>query len=113
MRKITHNSVTAFYCWQNRKFDNTRVFTTTLSGGGSSTVMTLHWNTIARTYWVHWKRIIELKDGGHQSRTTKERLNWLLNYKWLGRIYQKNFIWFYENERGEIKLFNKGIARVF
>lgn len=73
--------------------------------------MILFWNVIARYYIKD--SVIELFDWHHQTKTTKERLNWILSYKWLGCIYQKGFHRYYEDENWHTRPFGNGIARVF
>jgi hypothetical protein len=52
---------------------------------------------------------IELFDGGHQTVTTKSRLNAILSAHGNGeRVYAKNFNWFVSTNDGEV-LFNNGI----
>ena len=52
---------------------------------------------------------LELFDGGHQSNTTKSRLNAILSEHGSGEyVYQKNFEWFVSTIHGEVP-FNNGI----
>ena len=52
---------------------------------------------------------LELFDGGHQSNTTKSRLNAILSeHGNQERVYQKNFNWFVSTKDGEVP-FNNGI----
>jgi hypothetical protein len=52
---------------------------------------------------------LELFDGGHQSNTTKSRLNAILQAHGNGEyVYQKNFNWFISTKDGEVA-FNDGI----
>jgi predicted membrane-bound dolichyl-phosphate-mannose-protein mannosyltransferase len=52
---------------------------------------------------------LELFDGGHQSNTTKSRLNAILSeHGNQERVYQKNFDWFVSTKDGEVP-FNNGI----
>ena len=52
---------------------------------------------------------LELFDGGHQSNTTKSRLNAILSAHGNGeRVYQKNFNWFVSTINGEVP-FGNGI----
>jgi hypothetical protein len=52
---------------------------------------------------------LELFDGGHQTTTTKSRLNAILSEHGTGeRVYQKNFQWFVSTINGEVP-FNNGI----
>ena len=85
MRKITKDAIRAFLNRQNFKRDNTEVI------AGLETVnMYLHGNLIATadTFGVF------INDGGHQSNTTKERLNGFPNVN----IRQKNWQWFLNGE---------------
>jgi predicted membrane-bound dolichyl-phosphate-mannose-protein mannosyltransferase len=52
---------------------------------------------------------LELFDGGHQSNTTKSRLNAILKEHGNSEyVYQKNFNWFVSTKDGDIP-FNNGI----
>jgi hypothetical protein len=52
---------------------------------------------------------LELFDGGHQTTTTKSRLNAILSAHGNGeRVYSKNFNWFVSTTDGEVP-FNNGI----
>lgn len=52
---------------------------------------------------------LELFDGGHQTTTTKSRLNAILSAHGNGeRVYQKQFQWFVSTKDGEIP-FGEGI----
>ena len=52
---------------------------------------------------------LELFDGGHQSKTTKSRLNAILSEHGTGeRVYQKDFQWFVSTIHGEVA-FGNGI----
>ena len=52
---------------------------------------------------------LELFDGGHQTTTTKSRLNAILSEHGTGeRVYQKNFQWFVSTKDGEVA-FGNGI----
>ena len=52
---------------------------------------------------------LELFDGGHQTNTTKSRLNAILSEHGNGeRVYQKNFNWFVSTINGELP-FNNSI----
>ena len=52
---------------------------------------------------------LELFDGGHQTTTTKSRLNAILSEHGSGeRVYQKDFTWFVSTSNGEVP-FNDGI----
>ena len=64
----------------------------------------LHGNLIARIGET-W---IELFDGGHQTATTKSRLNAILAAHGVPgeRVFQKNFQWFVNQEGGAIPFFS-------
>ena len=103
MRKITNDAVKSFFNLDYFKRDNTRV--EHLPG---RVEMYLFWNRIA-TYWIRdW--VVELIDWHHQTVTTKERLNWILQYmgKWF--IYQKNYDWYWSDENNTVRPFGKWIA---
>jgi hypothetical protein len=52
---------------------------------------------------------LELFDGGHQSNTTKSRLNAILQAHGTGEyVYQKNFNWFVSTKDGDVE-FGNGI----
>lgn len=104
MRKITEKMVKNFFNCKTSRTDNTVVqcFPWIVN-------MYLFGNHIA-TYWIKdW--VVELYDWHHQTATTKERLNWILEYKRLGCIFQKGWEWFYWNEKWKIRPFGKGISR--
>lgn len=106
MRKITEKAVNKFFNMENFSCKNTKVFHTP-----GQVEMLLHWNLIVR---YHIKgSVIELFDWGRQSRTTKERLNWILSKRWLGKIYQKWYNRYYEDENWHTRPFGNGIARFF
>lgn len=103
MRKITDLAVKSFFNMDDFKRDNTIV-----QHFPGRVEMELFWNRIA-TYWIReW--VVELTDWHHQTVTTKERLNWILQYmnKWF--IYQKNYDWFWQDENWHTRPFGKGIA---
>jgi hypothetical protein len=65
----------------------------------------LHGNLIARIGET-W---IELFDGGHQTNTTKSRLNAILSEHGIPgeRVFQKNFDWFFSSQQfGTIPFFS-------
>jgi hypothetical protein len=52
---------------------------------------------------------LEIFDGGHQTNTTKSRLNAILSEHGTGeRVYQKDFTWFVSTSNGEVP-FGNGI----
>lgn len=87
MRKIERLMNAAITAGKDFKLDNTEV----VSCSNVSDVY-LHGNLIARIGET-W---IELFDGGHQSKTTKSRLNAILRQHGIPGegIFQKNFEWF-------------------
>ena len=55
---------------------------------------------------------LEIFDGGHQTTTTKSRLNAILSEHGTGeRVYSKNFNWFVSTTNGEVP-FGNGIKLV-
>ena len=55
---------------------------------------------------------LEIFDGGHQTTTTKSRLNAILQEHGTGeRVYQKDFQWFVSTTNGEVP-FGNGIKLV-
>lgn len=106
MRKITQEAVSKFFGIKSYKRTNTEVFHTPWI-----VHMALFWNIIARYYIADG--VIELVDWSHKTKTTKERLNWILEYKGLGHIYQHNYNRYYKDETGHVRPFGKWIARAF
>jgi len=90
MRKITANAVWAFRTEKPFKRGNTEVKVSTTTEG-NTTELFLHRNLIARK---HPKTGVEITNAGYFTRTTKERLNGLVNV----HIEQKNFEWFLNGE---------------
>ena len=103
MRKIErlmNDAINREIDWQQ---DNTSVQTS----DGISDVY-LHGNLIAKISetWV------QLFDGGHQSKTTKSRLNAILSVHGNGeRVYAKNFDWFVSTNEGAVP-FTEGMRLV-
>ena len=96
MRKITKESVTAFFNNRNYLKNNTHVF---------NNKFYLHNNLIAEKK----NNKLFISNCGWFSNTTKERLNGILNHIGHAGIYQKNFSWFLDGEkwngkRTEIKI---------
>ncbi len=89
MRKITQDSVYAFFC--GRPFSSGNM-TIHREADGSQTSMELHCNCIARRYPLAGKTW--LSDCGWQTVTTKERLNGILAYLKQPLIYQRDFVWY-------------------
>lgn len=103
MRKITKESVKAFFNAERYFKNNTR--TEVLP---NVTILYLHDNPIAYRY-NNPNRTLSISNCGWFSNTTKERLNGILNHIGHAGIYQKNFSWFLDGEkwngqRTEIKI---------
>jgi hypothetical protein len=100
MRKIEAQMNRAILTETDWKCDNTKV----INIEGVSFVY-LYNNLIAMVA----DTFLELFDGGHQTTTTKSRLNAILSAHGNGeRVYQKNFNWFVSTSNGEVP-FNNGI----
>lgn len=88
MRKITAQAVEAFLCRDTFRSGNTEVFL-----DGDTIIMNLHGNAIAKAnvdgVWVSC--------GGWTSNTTKERLNGLMQELNLGGVYQKDYVWYFDD----------------
>ena len=100
MRKIERLMNAAITAGKDFKMANTEV----VSCSHVSDVF-LHGNLIARIGET-W---IELFDGGHQSNTTKSRLNAILSEHGIPgeRVFQKNFDWFFSSQQfGTIPFFS-------
>lgn len=67
----------------------------------------LHGNLIAEI----GDTFITLYDGGYQSKTTKDRLNALLQVHGVGSesVYQKNYTWFFRDAQGHTVPFCNGL----
>lgn len=104
MRKITKEAVIKFYHWICFHKWNTEVFH--LPG---RYVLCLFNNKIAELD-IKWN-VVSVYDWGHQTQTTKERINWVLGYKWLGYVYQKDREWLYTDETWKTRPFAWGISR--
>ena len=89
MRKITEESISAFYNKSKLKKQNMNVF---YDRYDHTSRMLLHNNCIA-TY-DHDNKQLKISNCGWFTPTTKERLNALLNVN----IQQKNFVWFLNGE---------------
>jgi hypothetical protein len=100
MRKIESQMNRAILTETDWKCDNTKV----INIEGVSFVY-LYNNLIAMVA----DTFLELFDGGHQTTTTKSRLNAILSAHGNGeRVYSKNFNWFVSTSNGEVP-FNNGI----
>ena len=99
MRKIERLMNAAITNQQDFKLANTEV----VSCSHVSDVF-LHGHLIARIGET-W---IELFDGGHQTVTTKSRLNAILAEHGIPgeRVFQKNFEWFVQQEGGAVPFFS-------
>ena len=103
MRKITKESVKAFFNAERYFKNNTR--TEVLP---NVTILYLHNNPIAYRY-NDPEKTLSIQNCGWFSNTTKERLNGILSHIGNVGIYQKNFEWFlngekWDGQRTEIKL---------
>ena len=72
--------------------------------------MCLYWNKIAELD-IKWN-VVSIYDWWHKTQTTKERINWVLAYKWLGGVFQKDREWFYIDETWKTRPFAWGVSRV-
>jgi hypothetical protein len=99
MRKIEQQMNDAINNQVDWKSANTEVISCT-----NVTDVFLHGNLIARIGET-W---IELFDGGHQTKTTKSRLNAILQEHGIPgeRVFQKGFQWFVSQEGGPIPFFS-------
>lgn len=96
MRKITKESINAFLNRREFKKQNMEVVKLGFNDYDNY-YLQLHGNTIAVLYQDNK---IEITNAGWESNTTKERLNGLIylsgsNFK---PIYQKNWVWYLNNE---------------
>jgi len=96
MRKITKESVDAFVNGRNFKSGNTRV-----EVRNGETFFYLFNNMIAHRY----DGGLYVTTCGWKSNTTKERLNGILSAFNLGRIHQKDFVWYIGTEEFNNKKF--------
>jgi hypothetical protein len=92
MRKITFEASKAFYNFEKYNKSNTKVL---IKNWVSK--LYLFWNLIAEWNW----KGLAISNCGRQSNTTKDRLNWLLDYKM--RVYQKNYTWYLSSWDNEIE----------
>jgi len=91
MKKVTREAVRCFMYDEKKTTGNTTILVE-----GQVTKMLLHGNCIARTNPDKGGRI-EISDAGWRTNTTKERLNAILDYCKVGRIYQKDFTWYWKD----------------
>ena len=99
MKKITKEAVEAFVKGMYYKKDNTEIKKINKTTFG----FFLFGNRIATLD----KKYLYLYHCEYLTRTTKERLNGILNYFGLNRIYQKNFIWYIGDEKFDTVLMFK------
>ena len=99
MRKIEQQMIAAIQENKDLKIANTEVISCT-----NVSDVYLHGNLIARIgeTWM------ELFDGGHQTKTTKSRLNALLSAFGMDGeyVFQKNFQWFVQYDGAPIPFFS-------
>ena len=89
MRNITRAPVEAFYNGTEYKNNNTVV---------KNKMMLLHWNLIAEI--KGWQLYID--NCGWKTSTTKERINWVLEYLNKGlKVFQKSWSWYIEGNELE------------
>jgi hypothetical protein len=93
MRKISIDGASALLNGKRFTRNNTKV----LDG-----VMELYGHKIA---WIRQGKII-ISNAGWETVTTKDRLNAILSGLGLGRIFQKDFVWYYSAGNGCVKPFN-------
>lgn len=93
MRKITKESVKAFFNAERYFKNNTRT-----EVRPNVTILYLHNNPIAYRY-NNPERTLSIQNCGWFSNTTKERLNGILTHIGHAGIYQKNFSWFLDGEK--------------
>ena len=104
MRNITKESVKAFKDAKNFKLSNTEVY----DGGNGYIQFYLFWNQIAQVRHNDELNadVLLIEDAGRRTKTTKERLNGILDAYGLGYIYQKGkdannkTAWFYVDQFG-------------
>lgn len=90
-RKITTDAVEAFVNGQEFSRDNTRVEVRPFQREAhDSVILLLHNNPIARYVKSQGVATLQVCDGNHQTRTTKERLNGLPGV----RVHQKAGKWY-------------------
>lgn len=97
MRQITQQASKAFWNRERFSLNNTLVSPT----DSKDVFMYLHGNTIASIYW----KVLEISHCGWKTKTTKERLNWILERIW-ARIFTKKGVWYIE-KGGEIIEFDR------
>jgi len=91
MRKITEAAIQAFLSGEEFSRDNTRVEVRPFKNATEdSVVLVLHGNPIAAYLESTGVATLQVCDGNHQTRTTKERLNGLPGV----RVHQKAGQWY-------------------
>lgn len=91
MRKITEAAIAAFLSGEEFRLDNTRVEVRPLKlASEPSVILVLHGNPIAAYLKSAGVSSLQVCDGNHQTRTTKERLNGLPGV----RVHQKAGQWY-------------------
>ena len=99
MRQIEYKMNRAIIDCKNWKLDNTEVI---YDQEQDINEVYLHNNLIAKI-GDNW---IQLFDSGFQTFTTKSRLNSILLMNGGGRVYQKNFQWFYSDDKQTVPFIN-------
>jgi hypothetical protein len=98
MRKITEKVATAFANDKNISLQNTKV-----EVSEKTTFLSLHNNIIARK---HSNGVVEFNNQGYTTQTTKERLNGIAVVMGLSKLYQKQGVWYYNDENDNKIQFN-------
>jgi len=100
MRKIEQQMIAAVQNDQRWSSANTTV----IPGWEGTSDVYLHGNLIC-TIGEDW---MQLWDGGHQSKTTKSRLNALLSAFGVDgeRVFAKDFTWYLQQEGGPVPFFS-------
>ena len=89
MRRIEEKMIDAINYRKNWACDNTMV-----EIDGDEIVVKLHFHPIAKI----GKNSIQISSCGYRTKTTKSRLNAILSHFGVERIYQKDFVWYINNE---------------
>ena len=101
MRQITKDAVKAFYNWEKFSISNTRV-----EANWNISYLYLHNNLIAE---YNGSELL-ISSAGWETTTTKERLNWVLEWHAEYKRYtvkQKNYKWYiYDSIYNELLPFN-------
>lgn len=102
MKLITHESVTAFL--NGEKFNKSNMNVTLEP---NVTILKYQGNAIAYKY-NDPNKTISITNCGWNSNTTKERLNGVISLSGLniGRIYQKNWVWYLDGKKWNGELIN-------